>query len=115
MGGAMKKPNAMLAKIEAEEEAKYRAAFLVKMSTLQQMCIDAAFLAAADVFHMGPGRCEAYGAAMTGYLHEMAQMMLDDAKGDPELAYTREKVDGRLRKICGGKFEPWEARYERGL
>ena len=111
----MKKTNAMLAKIEAAAEAKYRAAFLAKMSTLQQMCIDSAFLAASDVFRMGPGRCEAFGAAMTGYLHEMAQMMLDDAKDDPELAYTREKVDGRLRKICGEKFEPWEARYEGDL
>lgn len=110
----MKKPNAMLAKIEAAAEAKYRAAFLDKMSTLQQMCIDAAFLAAADVFHMGPGRCEAFGRSMTEYLHEIARMMLDDAKDDPELAYTREKVDGRLRKICGEKFEPWEVRYDQG-
>lgn len=111
----MNKPNAMLAKIEAAAEAKYRAAFLAKIDTLQQMCIDAAFLAAADVFRMGPGRCESFGAAMTEYLHEMAQMILDDAKDDPEMAYTREKVDGRLRKICGEKFEPWEARYERNL
>lgn len=26
-----------------------------------------------------------------------------------------EEVDGRLRKICVEKFEPWEARYERNL
>lgn len=102
----------MLAKIEAAAEARYRAAFLEKVDTLQQMCIDAAFLAAADVFQMGPGRCEAFGRAITGYLHEIVRMVLDDAKDDPELAYTREKVDGRLRKICGEKFESWEARYE---
>lgn len=107
----MKKPNYMLAKIEAAAETKYRALFLEKMGTLQQMCIDSAFLAASDVFRMGPGRCEAFGAAMMGYLHEMARMMLDDAKDDPELAYAREKVDGRLRQICGEKFEPWEVRY----
>lgn len=111
----MKKPNYMLAKIEAAAEAKYHALFLGKMGTLQQMCIDSAFLAASDVFRMGPGRCEAFGTAMTGYLREMAQMMLDDAKDDPELAYTREKVDGRLRQICGEKFKPWEARYEGDL
>lgn len=93
-------------------ERKYRALFQRKMDTLQQMCVDAAFLAAADVFQMGPGRCEAFGEAMMGYLHEMARLMVDDAKDDPGMEYTKEKVDRRLRQICGEKFEPWEVRYE---
>lgn len=107
----MKKPNAMLAAIEARAEEKYRAAFIGKMDTLQQMCIDAAFFAAADVFQMGPGRCEAFGQAMVDYLHEMAGMMINDGRNDAELAYAFGKVDQRMQKICGEKFEPWEVWY----
>lgn len=51
---------------------------------------------------------------MNGYVMEMARMIVDDAKDDPDLAYTREKVDQRLRKICGEKFDPWEVRYNDG-
>lgn len=38
-------------------------------------------------------------------------MMLADQQSDLEYVYTREKVDQRLRQICGDKFEPWEVRY----
>ena len=98
--------------MEQKNELKYRAVFLTKMDTLQQMCIDAAFMAAADVFQMGPGRCEAFGTSMKDYLNEMASLMADDAKGDPDIAYTKETVDRRLKKICGEKFDPWEVRYD---
>lgn len=81
------------------------------MDMLQQMCLDAAFMAAAEVFQMGPGRCETFGQAMVEYVHEIARLMVDDARDDPEMEYTKEKVDRRLRKICGDKFEPWEVRY----
>ena len=93
-------------------ERRYRAAFLGKMDTLQQLCVDAAFLAAADVFGMGPGRCGRFGTAMMDYLHEMARLIAGDAAGDPDLEYTKETVDRRLRQICGEKFEPWEERYK---
>lgn len=56
---------------------------------LQQMCVDAAFMAANDVFHMGPTRCEAFGTAMVAYLHEMAFMMNEDAETDPDIVYTK--------------------------
>lgn len=92
-------------------DRRYRAMFLKKMDMLQQMCVDAAFLAAADVFRMGPGRCEAFGEAMMDYLHEISKTMVQDAGDDPEMDYTKEKVDRRLRQICGEKFEPWEVRY----
>ena len=81
---------------------------------LQQMCIDAAFMAANDVFHMGHTRCEAFGTAMVAYLHEMASLMNEDAENDPDIVYTKEKVDRRLRDICGEKFQPWEERYKDG-
>lgn len=47
------------------------------------------------------------------YLHEMARLMVEDARDDPGMVYTKEAVDRRLRKICGEKFEPWEVRYQK--
>ena len=76
-----------------------------------QIVQDASFLAAADAFQMGPGRCEAFGVAVREYVNEMARIMRADQQNDPEYVYTREKVDRRLRQICGDKFEPWEVRY----
>lgn len=49
---------------------------------------------------------------MMDYLHEMARLMVEDAWDDPNMVYTKEAVDRRLRKICGEKFEPWEVRYK---
>lgn len=100
-----------LKQIKQQAEMKYRAKFYVEMDILRQMCIDSAFMAANDVFQMGPGRCEQFGQAMTDYLMEMADMMNEDGKTDKDLTYTCEKVDKRLKKICGEKFQPWEERY----
>lgn len=108
----MKKPNAMLSKIERKYQAIYESEFRSKIEILQQMCIDSAFMAASDVFQMGPGRCEVFGQAMCSYLDDIASLMLSDAKDDPDMVYTCEKIDQRLNKICGDKFQPWCERYK---
>lgn len=84
---------------------------MLRYEQSMQIVQDAAFLAAADVFQMGPGRCEAFGVAVREYVNEMARIMRADQQNDPEYVYTREKVDRRLRQICGDKFEPREVRY----
>lgn len=107
----MAKPSYLLRKVKAQSEAKYDYLFRKKIMMTMQLVQDAAFLAAADVFQMGPGRCEPFGAAIQTYVNEIARMMDIDQCGDAEYVYTREKVDQRLRQICGDKFEPWEVRY----
>lgn len=107
----MGKPSHLLQKINTQNEAKYASLFQKKIDMVMQLMQDAAFLAASDVFHMGPGRCEAFGIALIGYVNEIAKMMCDDQMCDKQYAYTREKVDQRMRQICGDKFETWEVRY----
>ena len=34
-----------------------------------------------------------------------------DGADDPEIVYTRAKVDQKLEQILGDRFVPWEARY----
>lgn len=73
-----------------------------------QMAKDAALIAAAEVFHMGPGRTPAYSAAFDQALHDIAAMTVEDTK---DMEYTKTKLDQRLRQICGEHFVPWEERY----
>ena len=77
------KKSGYLQRLERKNELKHDLRFRQKMDMLQQMCVDAAFLAAADVFEMGPGRCEKFGTAMMGYLHEMARLLGRGRPGRP--------------------------------
>ena len=85
--------------------------FMVYRDNLLQQCMDAAFMAAADVFHMGTGRCVEFGNTALQYLQEIAQLVNVDFEDDKDLVYAREKIDRRLKQICGENFEPWEVRY----
>lgn len=73
-----------------------------------QMCLDAAMMAANDVFNMGPSRCESFRAAYSKYLSEIATMGIQDTS---DLEYTKDTIDRRLQQICGDKFVPWDERY----
>ena len=77
-----------------------------------QMCMDAAMIAANEVFNMGPTRCQEFAEAFIIALHEIANMTVQDGKKDKELWYTKGKLDERLKKICGEHFQPWEERYK---
>ena len=78
---------------------------------LMQIFDDAAMMAANDIFHMGPTRCGAFQQAMAGYVNEIAGMIVQDARDDPDFVYVKTKVDQRLKGICGEHFQPWEVRY----
>lgn len=74
-----------------------------------QMCLDAAMIAANEVFNMGPSRVEAFCNAFSDALVSIAKMTVSDT---PDMEYTKAKLDQRLKQICGDKFQPWEERYK---
>lgn len=74
-----------------------------------QMCLDAAVIAANEVFNMGPSRAPAFSAAFSQALVEIAEMTVSDT---PDMEYTKTKLDQRLKQICGDNFQPWEERYK---
>lgn len=76
-----------------------------------QMCLDAAMIAANEVFNMGPSRAKAFADAFSSSLSDIATMTVSDGKTDRELWFTKSKLDERLQKICGEHFQPWEERY----
>ena len=73
-----------------------------------QMCLDAAMIAANDIFNMGPSRVEAFCNAFNEALTSIATMTINDTR---DMEYTKTKLDQRLKQICGDKFQPWEERY----
>lgn len=76
-----------------------------------QMCLDAAMIAANEVFNMGPTRAKAFADAFSSALREIATMTVQDGKSDKQLWFTKTKLDERLKQICGENFQPWEERY----
>ena len=76
-----------------------------------QMCLDAAMIAANEVFNMGPSRAKAFADAFSSALREIATMTVQDGKSDKQLWFTKTKLDERLKQICGENFQPWEERY----
>ena len=76
-----------------------------------QMCLDAASMAANDVFNMGPGRAPQFAAAFSRYIKEIAHTADEDT---PDLEYTWATIDKRLAQIYGEHFVPAKERYGRG-
>lgn len=73
-----------------------------------QMCLDDAIIAANEVFSMGESRVEPFVRAFSETLTDIATITVEDTR---DLEYTKAKVDGALRRICGKHFQPWEERY----
>ena len=103
----MGKPNAFLAKMEAQ----YRAMSAHKVNVALQMAKDVADIAANEVFGMAEGRAEKWTKVYSETLNDMMQMVSQDGKDDPEFIYAKTKIDERLKQINGKHFQPWEVRY----
>ena len=79
-----------------------------------QIDMDAACMAANEVFQMGPTRAKAFCEAMMKYTVEIGEMFLEDAKDDVTLEYSKVTLDRRIKEIVGEEnFTPWEIRYGR--
>lgn len=95
-----------------EASAEGYAIFQNLSGILQQEIIDAAFMAANDMFHMGPGRCEQFGRLIIYYRDEIVKIINSDYEDDKDLDFAKGMIDRRLQQICGDKFDPWEVRYD---
>lgn len=77
-----------------------------------QWCADAAILAANEVFQRKGEKLVEFNNTFAQYAKMIAEMTLDDARGDKSIVYTKEKVDGRLKELLGDAFVPWDDRYK---
>lgn len=104
----MPKPSAYMQKIQAAQAAEisYQRKFTV------QWCEDAAILAANEVFQRRGEKLAEFRDAFRQIVTEIANMTIDDARGDKSLEYTKDRLDGRLRAVLPEKdFEDWNMRY----
>lgn len=103
----MAKKNAFLTKMEEKKEQELS---FMRRFTLQQ-CKDMMLIAANEAFGFGPDRAKVLGDMFDKVFLEYAGMAITDSKDDKELWYTKEKVDVKLKEVCGEHFCPWEERY----
>lgn len=81
-----------------------------------QMSLDAACLAAHEVFGMGAGRSQRFVDAFNKYMNDLAELIGDDAKADPEIEYAKAKLDKVLEPIIGKEqFLSFDERYGAGV
>ena len=99
--------NPMLAGIEAKH---LRDIARQRSFTLQQCC-DMMLIAANAAFGFGPDRLSKLQETYEAVFREYAEMAVSDGADDPDIVYTRAKVDQKLEQILGDRFVPWEARY----
>lgn len=68
-------------------------------------------IALHNEFHFGPKMSTRFESAFLDTFMAYAQMCVDDAADDPEIVYTKEKMDRALRAACGENIRPFEERY----
>ena len=102
------KPNPLLERLKEQ----YNAEFQRKTDILLQIGLDAAMIAAHEVFKLGPGRAEKFRNEYVDTVNEIAKLLSDDGKDDRDLVYAKTVVDRRLHDIVGDKlFDDWDTRY----
>jgi len=104
----MRKPNPLLAQFEAKLEAQYKK----KLHIMQQLGLDAATISANEILQCGTGRAPAFRNRYVEVVNEIARMIVEDSEGDPDILWTKAKLDERIKAIVGEEnFVPWDERY----
>lgn len=98
------KQSGFLARMTAQKERE-------KLETLRftrQLITDMSVIALNNVFGFGAERLKKYADEMLRVYEEYADIWNRDT-ADTE--FSRDKLDQKLRQICGEYFKPWEVRY----
>lgn len=121
--------------MKAELEAKYRRKYEEKLKEAEkefaqklaeahlnyhrmlkmgmQQSHDAAIFAIDDVFDVNEYSAEKFHLSHIHYVNKMAHMAVVEDKDDPNMEWTKDTIDRRLRQIVGEKnFVPWDDRME---
>lgn len=96
-----------------EQLAKERQNFLKKLRMAMQQSCDGAVMAAEDVFGCTEEQAAEFIAAHMENVNKMSHMAVVEDKDDPDMWWTKDTIDRRIRKIVGEKnFQPWDQRYD---
>lgn len=79
---------------------------------MQGMAVDAALLAAHEVFGLGPGRAKKFYDTVRDELTDIFMMIMEDKKTDRELNYTFSVINRKIQQIMGDDYIDEKKRYE---
>lgn len=86
-----------------------------KLMLGMQLADDAALMAADDVFDVNEYSAERFHERHIFYVNKMSHMAVVEDADDPNMEWTKDTIDRRLRQIVGEKnFVPWDERMEVG-
>lgn len=89
---------------EEREKVEYMKGFTLRQS------MDIAMITNNEEFGFGPVYNERWEEAFMAHFLEYAQMCVDDAEDDEDLWFTKDKLDGALRR-ARGEVLSFEERY----
>lgn len=99
--------------LKRQQEQKERVLEMHRRFTMQ-WCLDAAILAANEVFRRKGEKLVEFVEVYSKYANEIAKMTMEDAKDDKALDYTKGTIDARMQELLGDAFQPWDERYDFG-
>lgn len=107
----MPKPNTYVQLLNAQKRIKQleENIKIMRKFTLQH-ALDISMIALHDEFQFGPKYEARFEDAFRRTIMEYAEMCVSDGEDDPEIVYTKEKVDRALRAACGDII-PFDERY----
>ena len=96
-----------------ERLAQERRNFLKKLRMGMQQSCDGAVMAAEDVFDCTQEQAVEFIAQHMENVNKMSHMAVVEDKDDPDMWWTKDTIDRRIRKIVGEEnFQPWDQRYD---
>lgn len=101
---------------DSKTEANYWAAIVDRATKpvenfALQFGQDAAILVLHDEFGFGQDRIEKFCLRFVDTLHEICDLLIRDEKDDPDLVYSKAKIDAKIKAACGRNFAEWDVRY----
>lgn len=87
--------------------------FLRKLRMGMQQSCDGAVMAAEDVFSCTEEQAVMFIEAHMENVNKMSHMAVVEDRDDPDMWWTKDTIDRRIRRIVGEKnFQPWDQRYD---
>lgn len=104
----MAKRNSFVARLARDREAdiaiarKHSRTYMLDMVTL-----------ALGRLGWREARFRKFDEALTAVCEDYGKLILDDAKDDKELWYSKDKIDAELKSYVGSLFVPFDERYKK--
>ena len=103
----MARKNAYLERLERQKQAEMQASRLFVI----QQCKDMMLIAANEAFGFGQDRIKKLSDTFDAVFERFANLVIEDAKDDAAIWYSKSIIDQRLKEICGEHFVEWDERY----